>query len=305
MSIPVLPASDTGVVNALDPRGMRNIERLAKSNDPKALKAAAQQFEAVFLQMVLKSMRDATPKEGLFDNDQSRMYESFLDQQLSQVMASKRGVGLAQVIERQLQRIAVSSEQGDLPESFPLTPPAKSYPLPGAGAASAVPQRLTFPEPANSGEPRDFVSRLWPAAVDASAQTGVPPQFMLAQAALETGWGRSEPRRADGSPSFNLFGIKAGATWTGPTVEASTLEVVEGIAQRRTERFRAYGSYEESFADYARLLSGNPRYAAVVGSDDINTFANGLQRAGYATDPLYAKKLTQTASSVSRVLAGS
>jgi flagellar protein FlgJ len=130
-----------------------------------------------------------------------------------------------------------------------------------------------------------------PAAVAAEQITGIPAHFMVAQAALETGWGKSEPRRADGSPSFNIFGIKAGANWRGATVEATTTEVIAGLAQTRVERFRAYASYEEAFGDYANLLASNPRYAAILGAQEPGRFARGLQAAGYATDPQYAAKL--------------
>ena len=114
---------------------------------------------------------------------------------------------------------------------------------------------------------------------------------MVAQAALETGWGKSEPRGPNGRPSFNLFGIKAGRSWSGPVVEASTTEIVDGQPQRQVERFRAYASYAEAFNDYARLLTANPRYAAVLGNQDAGGFARALQQAGYATDPMYAAKL--------------
>jgi flagellar protein FlgJ len=241
-----------------DQNALAGIKRQARSNDPAALKAAAQQFEALFLQMVLKSMRDATPKEGLFDNDQTRLYESLLDQQMSQVLAAKGGTGLAKIIESQLSRHAEP-----------------------AGDTSAAPGTASFLE------------QMMPHAVEASRASGIPARFMVGQAALETGWGRAEPRGADGQPSHNLFGIKAGSNWTGPTVEATTTEYVDGIARKRTERFRAYDSYAEAFRDYANLIAGNPRYAAVVGSRDPAAFAQGLARAGYATDPAYAEKLTR------------
>lgn len=247
-----------------DQSALANIKRQAKSNDPAALKAAAQQFEALFLQMVLKSMRDATPKEGLFDSDQSRLYESLLDQQMSQVMAAKGGTGLAKIIESQLSRnAALPSTEG--------------------GADATV---------------GGFVEKMMPHAVEASRVSGIPTRFIVGQAALETGWGRAEPRGADGRPSHNVFGIKAGASWSGPTVEATTTEVVDGVAQKRVERFRAYGSYAEAFRDYAQLLVGNPRYAAVAGSGDAAGFAERLARAGYATDPAYAEKLTRVINSI-------
>ena len=242
-----------------DQSALANIKRQARSNDPAALKAAAQQFEAMFLQIVLKSMRDATPREGLFDNDQTRLYESLLDQQMSQVLAAKGGTGLAKIIESQLSQYAAEAS-------------AKAEPVSGAGG---------------------FVEKMMPHAAEASRATGIPARYIVGQAALETGWGRAEPRGVDGQPSYNLFGIKAGGNWNGPTVEATTTEYVDGIAQKRTERFRAYGSHAESFMDYAKLLTGNPRYAEAIGSSDAVGFARGLARGGYATDPAYADKLTR------------
>jgi flagellar protein FlgJ len=302
LSIPVTSAP----VNALDYRGVADLQRQLKNNDPKALKAAAQQFEALFVQMVLKSMRDATPKEGMFDNEQSRMYESLLDQQLAQVMSSKKGIGLADVIERQLKRQgAAPSESG---EDMLLEPVLRSYELLrqrslNLPTSSAVPPAPTFEAPAGSlavppANAREFISRMLPEATTAAQETGVPAGFLIAHAALETGWGRSEPRANDGRSSHNLFGIKAGRNWAGDSVEATTTEYVQGIPQRRTERFRAYGSYAEAFKDYAQLLTTNPRYANVVGAQDATRFARGLQAAGYATDPAYASKLERVIGAV-------
>ena len=134
---------------------------------------------------------------------------------------------------------------------------------------------------------------MWPQAVEASRATGIPARFLVAQAALETGWGKYELKNADGSPSHNLFNIKAGKRWAGDTVSTATTEYSNGVATRENARFRSYGSYAESFRDYARLISSNPRYAAVLGQDDAAAFARGLQSAGYATDPLYADKLAR------------
>ena len=292
----MIPASPSaGQLNALDFRGLADVQRQARSGDPKALRAAAQQFEALFLQMVLKSMRDATPREGMFDSEQSRMYESLLDQQLSQVLSSKRGIGLAAVIEKQLlRRDDLPNAESrpfpldDLPRAlelirerrFPLAPQA-----PGAGMSGGeLPADL--PEGA-----REFVQRVLPDARLAAAETGIPAHFLVAHAALETGWGRAEPRAADGRPSFNLFGVKAQRGWQGDSVEAMTTEYVQGLPQRRAERFRAYGSYAESFRDYAQLLTASPRYREVLGVQEAGGFARGLQAAGYATDPAYAAKL--------------
>lgn len=301
-----LPLTATGApINVLDYRGLADIQRQTKSNDPKALKAAAQQFEALFLQMVLKSMRDATPKEGLFDSEQSRMYESLLDQQLAQVMSSKKGIGLAAVLERQMTRQGIEATGGD--ESFLLDRLQRSFDLQsGKGAVSPAPtfDGVGGAQPVAPANAREFISRVLPDANAAAEETGIPAAFLIAHAALETGWGRSEPRGADGRSSFNLFGIKAGRNWSGDSVEASTTEFVQGIPQRRTERFRAYGSYTESFRDYAQLLTTNPRYAGVVGAQDPSRFARGLQAAGYATDPAYASKLERVIGAVTATTTG-
>lgn len=292
--------------SVFDVQALSKIKTDLRKDDPKALKAAAQQFEAVFLQMVLKSMRAATPQTGPFDSDQTRFYQELLDSQLAQVMSAKGGTGLAAVIERQLSRAdATQSLTGE--EGFPLMPPARSlpfslpraFPLPdGNKTAPAIPLdgspiRPSLIEGAASAvSPAPiFVSNVWPHAVAASQTTGIPAQFLVGHAALESGWGKSEPRFADGRPSYNLFGIKAGSNWQGATVEATTTEYVNGVAEKRVERFRAYGSYAEAFQDYAQLLTQSPRYAGVVGARDPAGFAQGLQRAGYATDPAYASKL--------------
>jgi flagellar protein FlgJ len=288
--------------NVFDTRALADIRRQAKDGDPQAIKAAARQFEALFLQMVLKSMRDATPKEGLFDSEQTRLYESLLDQQLAQVMAgSRNGTGLAALIEKQLSR-AGTAEADAFPEGLPLLPPGLARRLEQA-AATQGPAIPAAPAPAtatgaaaavgtaDTGSPRDFLAAIWPHAETAGRSIGIPPAFLVAQAALETGWGCSEPRLADGRPSHNLFGIKAGASWRGPVAEAATTEYVNGVAETRVERFRAYGSYAEAFQDYASLLAGSPRYAAVLGATEAASFARGLQRAGYATDPAYGAKL--------------
>lgn len=289
--------------NVFDTSGLTALKRQVQSNDPKALKAAAQQFEALFLQIVLKSMRDASPREGIFDSEQSKMYESLLDQQMAQVIGAKgKGLGLAAMLEKQMlqQREEPQLFEGGLPLQPQLKNRDGGLPLPVDALPGLLRTAPRLPAGAAAGgagdgvaaaSAREFVNRLWPAAVDSARATGIPPQFMLAQAALETGWGKSEPRRVDGSPSYNVFGIKAGRNWQGPVVEATTTEYVDGVAQKQVERFRAYGSYAEAFRDYAGVLTSNPRYAAIVSARDAATFANGLQKAGYATDPAYAGKL--------------
>jgi flagellar protein FlgJ len=301
---------------ALDTKGLGELRQSAKANSPEALKTTAQQFEAMFVNMMMKSMRDATPQEGMLDNQQTKMFTTMLDQQTSQNIA-KRGLGLADVLVRQLSK----SQGGALPEagaegagdafSRTLLDAAKlqrSIDAAGGNAAArgAGNSSAADSSAAASGKPahvRAFQDKLTNHAEEASRATGIPAKFMLGQAALESGWGRREIKGRDGSNSHNLFGIKAGADWKGKVVETTTTEYVNGKAQTKVERFRAYDSYADSFKDYAKLIAGNPRYEkalASANSGDAAGFAKGLQRAGYATDPNYAVKL---ASIIKKTLA--
>jgi len=293
---------------ALDVQGVNQLKLEAKQSSPEALKAAAQQFEAVFMNMLMKSMREATPQDGMFDSEQTRMYTSMLDQQLTQQLAS-RGIGLADVMVRQLSGTlnapngdGVTPEGGAAPQGFPLTvPQGDSDPLRAKGRVEsyAPGQATAQPMPAGAARSGDtpphvdaFVQRLLPHAQVASASTGISAQFMMGQAALETGWGKAEIRGADGQNSHNLFGIKAGDSWHGRTVDIVTTEYVNGKPQKQVESFRAYDSYADAFSDYANLLRANPRYQNVIAQGrDAAGFAQGLQQAGYATDPKYAQKL--------------
>jgi peptidoglycan hydrolase FlgJ len=260
---------------ALDVQSVGDLRLKAKTDPDAALKQAAQQFEAVFMNMMLKSMRDSVDQDGLFDSEQTRQFTSMLDQQLSQSL-STRGIGLADVMVRQLKPEAVKGQ-------------VESASAPAASGAGAVSDK-----PGGASHTNEFINKLWPHAAAASRATGISPQFMIGHAALESGWGKAEIRAADGSPSHNLFGVKAGRGWNGAVVETTTTEYVNGVAQKSVEKFRAYSSYADGFKDYANLLRSNPRYAAVVASgNDAAGFSSGLQQAGYATDPLYAEKLNR------------
>lgn len=261
---------DTTANLAIDTQSLAQLRLQAKQSPDQALKAAAQQFETVFMNMMLKSMREATPQDGMFDNEQTRMFTGMLDQQLTQSMAS-RGVGLADVMVKQLSRGAVG--QVHTINSVGVSP------SPAAILGESVQQ--------------GFVNNMLPHALQASRETGVPTQLILGQAALESGWGKHEIRMADGSSSFNLFGIKADANWHGKVAEIMTTEYKNGLAYKQVEKFRAYSSYAEAFQDHANLLSSNPRYASVLQQgNDIAGMAQAVHQAGYATDPLYAEKLT-------------
>ena len=329
---------------AVDAQSVAKLRVQARKDPDQALKSAAQQFEALFMNMLLKSMREATPQDGPFNSEQTRLYTSLLDQQLAQNLSAK-GVGLADIMIRQLSRSAApDARQIPVPAA---TSPGNTAPAPGASPKTTPPhsgfngrqtrfpaaiseQRLTQnpsqqaientsrqwirafapdvpqssaaalaanPAPARQNSvfippaAQDFVNKVWGYAREASQAIGIPAHFVVAQAALESGWGRHEIRRADGNQSFNLFGVKAGRNWSGPVVEAVTTEHVNGTSQKTVEKFRVYGSYAEAFRDYGNLLRGNPRYAAVLDQQDAAGFARGLQQAGYATDPRYADKL--------------
>ena len=275
--------------------------RLKLKQDPQTgLKQAAQQFEGMLLQMMLKSMRDATPQDSLMDSDQTRFFTSILDQQLAQNLSSQGKLGFAKLIEQQLGRNlvpgagdTVSSSLGQLQQVLAERRTASSAASLAGGAERIRGTReSTVDAPAGSAAGGgDFVNRVWPHAVEAAKSLGVPPHFLVAHSALESGWGKSEIRAPDGSPTYNVFGIKAGRSWQGASVEVQTTEYVDGVAQTVREKFRVYGSYGEAFLDYANLLRGSPRFSGVLGQQDGTQFARSLQQSGYATDPLYADKL--------------
>ena len=315
---------------AFDTQNLEQLKLAAKNDPGKAAAGTAKQFEALFLGMVLKSMREATPQDGMFDNEQTKMYTSLLDQQLAQHI-SARGTGLAEVMARQLTS-GISTAKPPSDESLPMqknvvtssratalsskpnvvaeqslvqamwSPQADSHG--GKTNALATPKQVKSamasteladqPRPEPRSKTRAFIDRVWQHAVDAAQSTGIKPQFMVGQAALETGWGKHEMRNVDGTSTYNLFGIKAGPGWTGAVVERTTTEYVNGVAQKSTEKFRVYSSYAESFRDYASLLNNNKRYKNVLAqSIDAPGFARSLQKSGYATDPAYAEKLVR------------
>ncbi|MDN4035751.1 flagellar assembly peptidoglycan hydrolase FlgJ [Massilia sp. YIM B02443] len=300
---------------ALDTNSLSALKKDAKAGTPAALKETATQFEAMFINMMMKSMRDATPQDedGFGNSQQTKTFTTMLDQQTSQNLA-KRGMGLADVLVRQLssqqmgqQALAIGAEGNGAGGAAAAADPfgnaaamLKSAAAAGAQTpVSASDQVAKLPATTESGRiqaphVRAFQEKLHNHALEAEKTTGVPAKFMLGQAALETGWGKRMIKNADGSNSHNLFGIKAGPGWKGKVAESVTTEYVNGRPQTRVEKFRAYDSPAESFKDYANMLARNPRYEKVINSGgDAAAFAHGLQRAGYATDPNYAAKLTR------------
>ena len=298
--------------NALD-----QLKLSAKQNSPDALKQVAKQFEALFLNILTKNMR-AGSGESLFDNSETRLYTELLDQQYSQNISAGKGLGLANALVQQLTRTQVSPLAAEATPNTPL-PIQKELPtkafsqgLPGGPQTPLpiTPKDAAPLKPLNAAvsslptTPKEFVSRLLPYATTAGLDLGVKPQAILAQAALETGWGKHQIKLADGSPSNNLFGIKANSNWQGKVAEVNTTEYINGVAQQRVARFRAYDSVKDAFRDYAGLLKSAPRYQSVLNTGDATGFAQGLQKAGYATDPSYAAKIARIAeSSLLRTLA--
>lgn len=281
---------------ASDSRSLDSL-RGAAARDPRAAaREAARQFESLFMQELIKSMRAATPTTGLMDNEASKLGTEMLDQQLAGKLSGMPG-GLSEAIVRQLER------QMGLAPSVPPSinssqAPVRSSPV---SAALSSASRAGAAAGGSSG-PRSFVQSHREAAADAERRTGIPAAFMIAQAAHETGWGRRDIRLSDGSSSNNLFGIKAGQDWKGPVAEVTTTEFINGVARKVTARFRAYASAAESFADYARLITRSPRYQGVLAQASTpQGFAQGLQQAGYATDPDYASKLSRVIDTTLRL----
>ncbi|SEL74440.1 flagellar assembly peptidoglycan hydrolase FlgJ [Halomonas daqiaonensis] len=307
---------------ALDMQGLQRLKHTARQDPSGGAGEAAKQFEALFIQMMMKSMREAMPTSGLLDSKQTDFYQSLLDKQWSQTLAN-RGIGLADTLVAELEGRGFvppqqASEGTDIESLIAGIPQGSPRVLTDAIQPEAADDKATMPQqfldelmaiPAGASSDSDvdgsrqatrndlpahvqnFLDRLEAPAQAASRSTGVPAELILAQAALETGWGRHEIATRDGGNSYNLFGIKAGSRWQGETTEITTHEVFDGQRQRIRDDFRVYGSFEEAFTDYARLISENSRYAAVTTAGSAEQAAKALQQGGYATDPAYADKL--------------
>ena len=282
---------------AADAQSLGNLKMEAGKSSPEAIKETAKQFESLFMRELMKSMREATLKSGMLDNPGSDLGTDLLDQQFSVQMSGQRG-GLSEMIELQLTRqmggdtdpLAAANASARLDSAAPATA-VRQAPAPVVSPAAA-PAGKTARTPTTSQA--DFVRKHSDVASKIEKSSGIPASYMLGQAGHETGWGKFEIKQKGGAPSFNLFGIKAGAGWTGKVAEVTTTEYVNGVAHKKVAKFRAYDSYEDSFKDYARLISESPRYAKVkTQTGSAHAFASGLQKAGYATDPEYAAKLSR------------
>ncbi len=271
---PTNPLSTSGL--AADPTALNALRYGAgKGNEKAALKEAAKQFESLFMRELIKSMREATQKSGLMDGEGSDLGTDLLDQQFSVQLSGLPG-GLSEAIERQLGK-QMQNNAADNAGALPVGGEASTV-----GRASAGPRQAGFVEQHSQ------------AAAAVARESGIPASYMIGQAGHETGWGRSEIRHADGTPSHNLFGIKATGGWKGKVAEITTTEYINGEPRKVTAKFRAYDSYADSFRDYASLIGNSPRYDKVMDQiGSVQGFATGLQKAGYATDPQYAAKLSR------------
>lgn len=300
-----------GSFNFTDLQGLGALRREAREDTPEARRVVAQQFEALFLNQLLKQMRDATAviDSGLVDRDRMRFHEDMLDQQMALTLSQGRGIGLADAILRQIGGEPAETRPA-APVSSPNAPAATAPMLPadarhgragGLQPAAVIREapapeamfraRAAASEPFAPDTPEDFVDALWPYAEGAARRLGVPAEVLVAQAALETGWGRHMIRDAAGQNSFNLFGIKATGGWEGRQARVSTLEFINGVPERRQEPFRVYDGLAQSFEDYVRLIESRPRYAEARAATTVAEYARALQAGGYATDPEYAEKI--------------
>ncbi len=272
--------------------------KVKAGQDPQAnIRPVARQVEGMFVQMMLKSMREALPKDGLFSSDSTRLYTSMYDQQIAQQMTAGKGLGLAEMMVQQMSGGKAPVDAGDQMQQVPMkfdleTINTYQNQTIAQMVRKALPKAPESDDEPMSGDSKDFLAQLSLPARLASQQSGVPHHLILAQAALESGWGQRQIKRENGEPSFNLFGVKASAGWKGPVTEITTTEFENGEAKKVKAKFRVYSSYLEALSDYVGILTRNPRYAAVTSAATAEQGAQALQSAGYATDPKYAQKLT-------------
>jgi flagellar protein FlgJ len=275
---------------AADAQSLGNLKMEAGKSTPAAIKETAKQFESLFMRELMKSMREATMKSGMLDSPGSDLGTDLLDQQFAVQMSGQPG-GLAATIAKQLTR-QMAGVGKDATAHSPVAANTGSNYLAGIQRSTVPTASKTARAPTEAQA--NFVKQHSEVASAIEKKTGIPAGFMLGQAGHETGWGKHEIKLKGGSPSCNLFGIKAGANWTGKVAEVTTTEYVNGAPQKCIQKFRAYESYADAFKDYARMISESPRYAKVKDqATSAHSFASGLQKAGYATDPDYAAKLSR------------
>jgi len=282
-----------------DAKSLGALKADASRATPATIRETAKQFESLFMRELIKSMREATMKSGMLDNPGSDLGTDLMDQQYAVSMSGQPG-GLSDLIAQQLGRqmgVEMPAKRFDTGiKPITVTAPERLSSKPAADKVTASDMALApvRTKKAPTAAQTDFVAKHSDIASKIEKATGIPASFMLGQAGHETGWGKHQIKTKGGGNSFNLFGIKAGAGWTGKVAEVTTTEFVNGVEKKQVAKFRAYDSFEDSFKDYARLISESPRYAkAKTQTHSVTAFASGLQKAGYATDPEYAAKLSR------------
>lgn len=306
--------SDPTIQTSFEP--LTHLKKGAREKDPEAIRQVAKQFESLFVNMMLKSMRDTLPENELFGSNAERMYQDMYDKQLSMQISNGKGIGLANAIERQLGGVPEDELSAKGIEDYLANPKSAVF-----DAVMNTPsinrkieeERVTLSKltpPSGSGlnsenlksaetkgawkSSEEFINDVWPHALRASEKLGIDADVLMAQSALETGWGKHLPLKADGSNSFNLFGIKADQRWQGEKVEISSREFRHGVMQYEKSEFRAYDSVAQAFEDYTNFITNSPRYQrALEYGYDGEAYARELQKAGYATDPDYASKINR------------
>lgn len=310
-----------------DFNGLAKLKQGAREQTPEAIKEVAKQFESVFLSMVLKSMRQAKLADGALDNNQSEFYRDMYDQQMAIHLAGEPGVGLADLIAQQLTPKQKNDEEEKMQagdylnlalggSSHAVVRPQNNVSIPAATTVQPLDesglnrlqesldrleqnqQSMELAQQMDSAMSQGnvnkqiFMSQLLPHAQQAANELGVDANVLLAQAALETGWGKAVIKNDQGKSSFNLFNIKADRSWDGNQTRVSTLEYRDGVARKEMAGFRSYESYKQSFDDYVNFIKSNPRYSeALKKTDNAAQYVRELQKAGYATDPRYAEKI--------------
>ena len=285
----------------------------ARGDGEAAFSQVIKEFEALFIELMLSTARDASFEGGLFDNQELKMYQEMFDSQVALAMSERSGLGFEKAMRSQLgmpEDSTVSAGELSLPSQKSIAPIqttsgaldrsvdtknrlSRSQTLTATPSTSTKSIDAANKESSESDKQLAFVSKLYPHAKAAADALNTTPQILLAQAALETGWGQHMITRGNSTPSHNYFGIKATPSWTGKTASVSTVEFINTKPIRVKAAFRAYGSIEESFQDYVNLVKQNARYQPALSSGgDPDQYIRALSKAGYATDPNYASKVS-------------
>ncbi|MFM2590638.1 flagellar assembly peptidoglycan hydrolase FlgJ [Vibrio sp. TBV020] len=273
------------------------------ASEKAALTAAAKQFEAIFTSMLFKSMRDANTsfESGLMDSQNQQFYRQMMDEQMSSELSSSGSLGLADMIVAQLTSGSVENQNANARNTDFEAMMEKVDRMRQERADTTTVVKSEAQQPSRFESPESFVNSMKPYAEKAARALGVDSSLLLAQAALETGWGQKVINNSRGS-SNNLFNIKADRSWSGDKVATQTLEYHQGVPVKEQAAFRSYQNYEDSFNDYVRFLNENPRYTTALRHGGNNEeFIRAIHQAGYATDPSYADKVLRVKAKIDQM----